>query len=133
MIEIVHSAFSTNVQNAIFSIKKMKKDGEVSITKIVMYQNGKATKTVYGNNPKIVEKIQDLKLKNHFLNYNKESSSNFLAIEYFTANQDGQILFSDTLYVYDNGFYCDIVAEPFPIWERQADLYPLIKELLDED
>ncbi len=133
MIDILHNVFSKDVLRAVFSVRKMEKGGDAFVSKITFYEQNIETRAIYGDNPAVIEKIQNLKLKNHIFNYQNESSSNYIAVEYYTTDRDGQLIFSDTLYIYDNGFYHDIVAEPFPIWERRVDLYPFIKEILEKE
>ena len=129
---LLHSYFNPLIYG-VFSIKQMEKRGTATITKIILCENGNEAKIVLGDNQKVVEQIENLKLRNHFFNYTKGKTSNYIAIEYHTTDNNGQLRLSDTLYIFDNGFYCDVVAEPFPIWERKTDLYSFIKDILDEE
>ena len=130
ILQLIRS-WSNPLLNAIFTIKEMEKGGTATITKITLYQNGNEAKTVLGDNQTVLERIENLKLRNHLFNYSKERTQNYIAIEYHTTDKNGQSRLSDTFYIFDNGFYCDAIAEPFPVWKRDADLYSVVKEMLE--
>ena len=130
ILQLIHS-FTDPVLNGVFSIKKMGKGGKATITKITLYENGNEVKNVLGDDRSVVDKIENLKLRNHLFDYSKNETQNYIKIEYQTTDKNGEFGFSGTLYIYDNGYYRDVVAEPFPAWKRDAGLYSFVKETLD--